>query len=194
MYYNSTINKYKNMPKELWKLINSVIPNKHLKRLSIPKLINDGLVTDKLTEISEQFNNYFVKIGMTIASNVNKSDDSDFKTYLKHSISSTIVVDPPQRVEIFNVINSSNHHKDKDKDSFISLHSYGIYTIIVNKNKSKFIVQQRNITQYRKRKIKFTMNAIGKLRSDRLRVFESSNHPCFKKKKKNKEKYVYIYI
>ena len=117
MYYNSTINKYKNKPKELWKLINSVIPNKHLKRLSIPKLINDGLVTDKLTEISEQFNNYFVKIGMTIASNVNKSDDSDFKTYLKHSISSTIVVDPPQRVEIFNVINSSNHHKGSGYDN-----------------------------------------------------------------------------
>ena len=85
-----------------------VIPNKHLKSLSIPKLINDGLVTDELTEISEQFNNYFVKIGMTIANNVNKSDDSDFKSDLKHSISSTIVLDPPQPVEIFNVINSLN--------------------------------------------------------------------------------------
>ena len=75
MCYNSTINKYKNKPKELWKFINSVIPNKHLKSLSIPKLINDGLVTDELTEIFEQFNNYFVKIGMTIANYVNKSDD-----------------------------------------------------------------------------------------------------------------------
>ena len=80
----------------------------------------------------------------------------------------------------------------KIQDSFISLHSYGIYTIIVNKNKSKFIVQQRNITQYRKRKIKFTMIAIGKLRSDRLRVFESSNHPCFKKKKKQRKVCIYI--
>ena len=50
------------------------------------------------------------------------------------------------------------------------------------------IAQQRNITQYRKRKIKFTMNAIGKLRSDRLRVFESSNHPCFKNIKNIKKK------
>ena len=100
MYYNSTINKYKNKLKELWKFINSVIPNKHLKSLSIPKLINDDIVTDDLTEISEQFNNYFVKIGMTIANNVNKSDDSDFKSYLKHSIMATIVLDPPQPVEI----------------------------------------------------------------------------------------------
>ena len=37
---------------------------------------------------------------MIIANNVNKCDDSDFKTYLKHSISSTIVLDPPQ----FNVV------------------------------------------------------------------------------------------
>ena len=110
MYYNSTINKYKNNPKELWKFIISVIPNKHLKSLSFPKLINDGLVTDELTEISKQFNNYFLKITMTIANNVNKSDDSDFKFYLKHSISSSIVLDPPQPVEIFNVINSLNPH------------------------------------------------------------------------------------
>ena len=52
MYYNSTINKYKNNPKELWNCIISVIPSKHLKSLSIPKLIDDGLVTDELTEIS----------------------------------------------------------------------------------------------------------------------------------------------
>ena len=117
MYYNSTINKYKNKPKELWKFINLVIPNKHLKSLSIPKLINDGLVPDELTEISEELNNYFVKIGMTIANNVNISDDNDFKTYLKHSISSTIVLDLPQPVEIFNVINSLNPHKASGYDN-----------------------------------------------------------------------------
>ena len=80
-------------------------------------MIDDGLVTDELTEISEQFNNYFVKIGMTIANNVNKSDDSDFKTYLKHSISFTIVLDSPQPAEIFNVINSLNPHKASGYDN-----------------------------------------------------------------------------
>ena len=85
--------------------------------MSIPKLINDGLVTDEPTEISEQFNNYFVTIGMTIANNVNKSDDSDFKSYLRHSISSTIVLDPPQPVEIFNVINSLNPHRASGYDN-----------------------------------------------------------------------------
>ena len=117
MYYNSTINKYKNKPEELWKFINSVIPNKHSKSWSIPKLINDGKITDDLTEISEQFNNYFVKIGMTIANNVNKSDDGNFKSYLMHSISSTIVLDPPQPVEIFNVINSLNPHTASGYDN-----------------------------------------------------------------------------
>ena len=85
--------------------------------MSIPKLINDGLVTDELTEMSEQFNNYFVEIGMTIANSVNKSDDSNFKTYLKNSISSTIVPDPPQPVEIFNAINSLNSHKASGYDN-----------------------------------------------------------------------------
>ena len=54
---------------------------------------------------------------MTIANSVNKSDDSDFKTYLKHSISSTIVLDPPQPVEIFSVINSLNPHKTSGYDN-----------------------------------------------------------------------------
>ena len=80
-------------------------------------MINDGIITDDLTEISEQFNNYFVKIGMTVANNVNKSDDSDFKSYLEHSISSTILLDPPQPVEIFNVINSLNPHTASGYDN-----------------------------------------------------------------------------
>ena len=54
---------------------------------------------------------------MTIANNVNKPDDSDFKTYLKHSIASTIVLDPPQPMKIFNVINSLSPHKASGYDN-----------------------------------------------------------------------------
>ena len=48
---------------------------------------------------------------MSIANSVNKSDDSDFKTYFKHSMSYTIVLDPTQPVEIFNAINFLIHVK-----------------------------------------------------------------------------------
>ena len=49
-------------------------------------------------------------MGLTIANFANPTGSNDFKTFLKNSVSS-IVLDPPQPVEIFNVINSLNPHK-----------------------------------------------------------------------------------
>ena len=78
-----------------------------------------------------------------------------------------------------------NSNSSWSRFRFILFHAFIRYLSKYSKLKQEQnIVEQRNITQYRKRKIKFTMDAIGKLRSDRLRVFESSNHPCFKKIKR----------
>ena len=73
-----------------------------------PKLIKDGKVLENHEEISEKFNNYFSEIGLTIANFANPTGSNDFKSYLKNSVFSSIVLDPPQSVEIFNVINSLN--------------------------------------------------------------------------------------
>ena len=75
----------KNNPKELWKFINSVIPNKRPRSTSIRELIVEGKAFEDPVDISEQFNNYFIKIGQTICDNVNKSLDCNFKSFLKNS-------------------------------------------------------------------------------------------------------------
>ena len=55
------------------------------------------------------------KLGKKIANNVNSALSNHgfktFKTYLKNSVNSAIVLDPPQSIEIFNAINSLNPHK-----------------------------------------------------------------------------------
>ena len=58
-----------------------------------------------LDEISEHFNNYFVEIGHSIAKSANAYENPDFKSFLKSSVSQTIVLDPPQPIEVFNAIN-----------------------------------------------------------------------------------------
>ena len=81
----------KNKPEELWKFINSVIPHRHCKNPSPLKLIKDGKALENHEEISEEFNNYFSEIGLTIANFANPTESNDFKTYPENSVSSSIV-------------------------------------------------------------------------------------------------------
>ena len=82
-----------------------------------PKLIKDGKALENHEESLEEFNNYFSEIGLTIANFANPTGSNDFRTYLKNSVSSSVVLDPPQPVEIFNVINFLNPHKACGFDS-----------------------------------------------------------------------------
>ena len=52
-----------------------------------------------------------MEIDLTIANFANPTGSNNFKTYLTKSVSSSIVYDPPQTVEIFIAINSLNSHK-----------------------------------------------------------------------------------
>ena len=66
--------------------------------------------------ISEFFNNYFLKIGQTIAENTDSTNNQNFKTYLKNSVSQSIILDPPQPNKIYNIINCLNLHKATGHD------------------------------------------------------------------------------
>ena len=66
--------------------------------------------------MAELFNNYFVKIGETIASSSANKVSCDFRRYLKHSTLETIILDAPQLAEIYNLINTLNPSKASGKD------------------------------------------------------------------------------
>ena len=111
MYVEASIFDNKNNPKEMWKFINSVISNKGLRTTPVRELIVDGKAFVDPVNISEQFNNYFVKIGQTIPNSVNRISNSNFKSFLKNSVSQTIVFDPPNPNEIYCSINALNLNK-----------------------------------------------------------------------------------
>ena len=76
--------------------------------MSLRKLVDKGIAIDDLIEIPEQFSNYIGEIDVSIAESVNRSDENNFKTYLKHSVLPLIVLNSLQSVEIFSAINSLN--------------------------------------------------------------------------------------
>ena len=119
-YYHATIFERKNNSKQLWNFINNII---HTKRSStnLPfKLTLDGNETDEPGEISECFNEYFVQIGELIAKKAKLVNETNFKTFLNNSKTQSIVLDPPQPIEIYNIINSLNINKACGYDNISS--------------------------------------------------------------------------
>ena len=61
----------------------------------------------------KHFNKYFVVIGESIAKNATDSSvsESAFTKYLRNSVINTIVLEPLQPIEVYNIINTLNPHK-----------------------------------------------------------------------------------
>ena len=93
MYFNAFIEERKYYPKELWKFINSIIPQKHPSNHYLLHVTFDGKTFKTGNEISEQFNNYFVKIGQKIADSAAKPVDINITSYLQNPVSPTIVLE-----------------------------------------------------------------------------------------------------
>ena len=99
-----------------WKFINSVIPSKRSAKPPLTKLSHNDSFTEDPPAMVELFNNYFVKIGETIASSSANKVSSDFRPYIKHSTLETIVLDAPLPAEIYNLINTLNPSKASGKE------------------------------------------------------------------------------
>ena len=67
-------------------------------------------------KISECFNEYFVQIGESISKKPKLVNETNFKTFLNNFITQSIVLDPPQPIEIYNIINSLNINKASGYD------------------------------------------------------------------------------
>ena len=111
MYYHSAIADRNSNPRELWKFIKTVIPSKSSTSSNPAELNVDDRTVENADEIALTFNNHFVEIGRSIAQSIRHSSEVNFKMFLKKTVSQTIVLDPPQPKEIFNVISSLNPHK-----------------------------------------------------------------------------------
>ena len=86
------------------------------------KLVDENDVIRKPSEISEKFNKYFAEKGLQISNTINTYNASNFKAYLRNSVSQSIFLEPPESNEILNIICSLNIHKASGYD-YISSHA-----------------------------------------------------------------------
>ena len=107
-YYHSTIFEKKNNPKQPWNFMNNIILTKRSSTNLPFKVTLDSNETDESDEISECFDEYFVQIGESIAKKAKLVNETNFKTFLNNSVTQSIVLDPLQTIEIYNIINSLN--------------------------------------------------------------------------------------
>ena len=61
-------------------------------------------------------NFYFAEIGLQISNTVNTNNVCNFKAYLRNSVSQSIFLEPPELIEITNLIPSLNVHKASGYD------------------------------------------------------------------------------
>ena len=61
-----------------------------------------------------------LKLDHLIAKSVRTTKNLDIKSFLKNPVSQTIVLEPPQPIEVFNAINSVNLHKASRYDNISS--------------------------------------------------------------------------
>ena len=120
MYYHSAIADRNSNPRELWKFIKTVIPSKSSTSSNPTELNVDDRTVENANEIALTFNNHFVEICRFIALSIRHSSEVNFKMFLKKTVSQTIVLDPLQPIEIFNVISSLNPHKATGYDNISS--------------------------------------------------------------------------
>jgi len=88
--------------------------------LNIGKIQDDDKSLKDDYEITQKLNNHFVTIGKIISYSKSAKDDtnndaSNIKNYLKTSTTSSIAIDPPNALEIFNIIFSLKTKKNIDQ-------------------------------------------------------------------------------
>ena len=122
LYYDTEVAEKKSNPRELWKLIKTVISTKrsHSHNSSLTNICVDDELINEPEEVCEHFNNYFVQVGESIANSIRNIDNVNFTSYLKNAVSQTIVLEQPTPLEVFNTIKTLNPNKASSDDKISS--------------------------------------------------------------------------
>ena len=116
MYYTEYISKHNTNPKKVWQIINLLIPRKTVN--SFVKNINvDNKFIHHPSDIAEEFNKYFVKIGNSLGKNMGNQSNTIYSAYLKNPVLNCIVVEPPTANKIFYMLLSTNPSKACGRDN-----------------------------------------------------------------------------
>ena len=102
-YYFQKFDVIKNNSKDTWKLINTVLGKQKKTLNKNQSFSHKNTVITNPIEISERFNEYFVKIGSNISSSICNVKHEEFRTYMRSKISETLFFKPATKQEILDI-------------------------------------------------------------------------------------------
>ena len=101
-FYQSQIVQNKNNLRKVWTIVKEVINKKRITRNSKQFILNDQVTMDP-NVISNGFNNFFVNVGPTLASNI-ITDGISHRNFLTESLQTSFFIEPTNTNEIKAVI------------------------------------------------------------------------------------------
>jgi hypothetical protein len=104
MYYQNCFNKFHSDIKKTWQVIKEVI-SKEEKTENYPDyfIINDNYVSDP-SHIANEFNQFYVNIGVELANRITQPENQSFKDYLTHPVLSEFNFEPTNEMEVKNYV------------------------------------------------------------------------------------------
>ena len=86
IYYNRQFEESRTNVRKTWSTINEIISRTKNKKDGIKPIIKDGRQIRDLSQIVENFNEFFVNIGPNLSRNINCRNGRSFQTYLNRHI------------------------------------------------------------------------------------------------------------
>ena len=118
-YHKSYFEKHKDDSRKQWQMINELL-NRKRKNCAINKLTDcDGNITNTPVAMANSFNNYFSSIASNLKSSIFESegrncDEHYHQTYLKNSVSSTLLLREVDASEVYDVIINFKNKSTRD--------------------------------------------------------------------------------
>ena len=101
----------------MWQIINSLIPRKTVN--SFVRNINvDNKFIDQPSDITEEFNKYFVKIKNSLGKNMENQNSTTYTAYLTNPVLNFTVLEPPTTNKNFYMLLSTIPFKACRCDNF----------------------------------------------------------------------------
>ena len=111
LFYKNELSKNKNDPKMVWNIIRIVLPpNKKSPHNTYQEIVSKS-------DIAEKFNDFFCTIGEKLANKISTQDPRNFKCFMKHRISTSIFLEPPNLYEITDNLRNLNVNKAMGQDN-----------------------------------------------------------------------------
>ena len=104
------ISKHNINTKKVLQIINSLIPRKTVN-FFVKNINVDNKFIDQPSDITEEFNKYFVEIGNSLGKNMENQNNTTYTAYLKNPVLNAIVLESPTANEIFYMLLSTNPSK-----------------------------------------------------------------------------------